>query len=158
MKNKILLMKRSAMATRQKYTILSNELTRRLSNCHLEGTSDMEKREVIEQFTRQVKNSGFVRSEAREIVISGIKGWKSRHAKRREEGIPFYRSARSTIGKRFKKKLTEKSNWWRDKKRKLEDLEEEEESPRKYRKPNENKESDKHPMIEKVEAQKKKKE
>ena len=38
MKNQILLMKRSAMATSQKYTILANELTRRLSNCSLEGT------------------------------------------------------------------------------------------------------------------------
>ena len=52
MKNQLLLMKRSAMATRQKYTILANELTRRLSNCHLEGTPHGEKERIIEEFTR----------------------------------------------------------------------------------------------------------
>ena len=124
MKNQILLMKRSAMATSQKYTILANELTRRLSNCSLEGTSNDDKILVVEDFTRQIKNSGFTRSEAREIVTSGIKGWKSRHARRAEEGLPFYRNAKSTVGKRYKKKLTEKSNWWREK-RKLEDIDEE---------------------------------
>ena len=36
MKNQILLMKRSAMSTRQKYTILANEPYRRLSNCNME--------------------------------------------------------------------------------------------------------------------------
>ena len=65
MKNQILLMKRSAMATRQKYTILANELTRRLSNCHMAGTDDSEKERVMEEFTRQIKNSGFSRAEAR---------------------------------------------------------------------------------------------
>ena len=110
MKTQILLMKRSAMATSQKYTILANELTRRLSNCSLEGTSNDDKILVVEDFTRQIKNSGFTRSEAREIVTSGIKGWKSRQARRAEEGLPFYRNAKSTVGKRYKKKLTEKSN------------------------------------------------
>ena len=57
-------------------------------------------------------------------MTSGIKGWKSRQARRAEEGLPFYRNAKSTVGKRYKKKLTEKSNWWREK-RKLEDIDEE---------------------------------
>ena len=128
MKNQILLMKRSAMATRQKYTILANELTRRLSNCHMAGTDDSEKERVMEEFTRQIKNSGFSRAEAREIVVSGLKVWKNKQARRAVEGNGFYRSEGSTLGQRFKKKLTGKSSWYKEKaKRKLEDIEEEEE-------------------------------
>ena len=125
MKNQILLMKRSAMATRQKYTILSNELTRRLSNCHIEGTTIQEKVRVVEDFTRQLKNSGFSRSESREMVISGIKGWLRKQARRRREGQPFYRSARSTLAGRTKKKLTEKATWYKQK-RKAEEMEDDE--------------------------------
>ena len=128
MKNQILLMKRSAMSTRQKYTILANELCRRLSNCNMEGNPIEEKIRIIEEFTRQIKNSGFKRAEAREIVVSGIKGWKSKHARRKEDGMPFYRSAKSTLAKRYKKKLTEKSNWWKEKNT-LEKIDEEQDRP-----------------------------
>ena len=93
MKNKVLLMKRSAMATKQKFTILSNELTRRLSNCDREGTDQAEKDRICEEFIRQLRNSGFGRCEVREMVLSGIKGWLRRHQRREQEGVGFYRSA-----------------------------------------------------------------
>ena len=50
MKNQVLLMKRSAMASKQKYQILSNELTRRLSNCNRAGTEQAEKNGSCEEF------------------------------------------------------------------------------------------------------------
>ena len=60
--------------------------------------------------------------------MSGLKGWKNKQARRAVEGNGFYRSAGSTLGQRFKKKLTGKSSWYKEKaKRKLEDIEEEEE-------------------------------
>ena len=69
MKTQIMLEKDSAMANRQKYTIQSNELTRRLYNIdeNLE-TKKEEIEQVIEAYTRQLKNSGWERKDAREMV------------------------------------------------------------------------------------------
>ena len=51
------LMRLSAMASKQKFNILSNELIRRLSNINKEGTELKEKKRVIEEFTKEMKNS-----------------------------------------------------------------------------------------------------
>ena len=68
MKNQILLMKRRAKATKQNHNILANEFIRCLSNYNLEGTTIQEKIRVVEEFTRQLKNSEFSRAEARKMV------------------------------------------------------------------------------------------
>ena len=60
--------------------------------------------------------------------MSGLKGWKNKQARRAVEDNEFYRSAGSTLGQRFKNKLTGKSSWYKEKfKRKLKEIEEEEE-------------------------------
>ena len=60
------------MGTRQKHSILANEISRRLYN--IEGFEREEKEEevveVIEDYTRQLKNSGWSRKECRQIVTS----------------------------------------------------------------------------------------
>ena len=113
-------MKRSAVAIKQKYNILSNELTRRLATGNIEGTKVQNKTRVIEEFTRQVKISGFTRSESREMVISGIQSWLEKQARRILEGQPLYRSARSTLTGRTRKKLC-----WYKHERKAEEMEDE---------------------------------
>ena len=135
MKNQVLLMIRSAMATKQKYTILANELTRRLSNCNREGTDQGEKDRICEEYIRQLKNSGFGRAEVREMVVSGVKGWLRRHKRRVQEGIEFYRSAANSLQSRAKKKLLGKSNWYKEK-RKADEIDEKDDSPSKTRKGN----------------------
>ena len=60
----------------------------------------------------------------KEVVISGMKGWKSK-MKRRVLTGRMYRSAKSTLPTRCRKKLTEKTSWYRKRKR----MEDEEEDP-----------------------------
>ena len=57
----------------------------------------LETKVVVEQFTKELKVSGYTRAEAKEIVVSGLIGWK-RKMKRREGAI--YRSAKSTLASR----------------------------------------------------------
>ena len=65
------------MGIKQKHTILGNELTRRLYNIDEElEEAETEIEKVIENFTRQAKNSGWGQKETREMVVSGYRGWK----------------------------------------------------------------------------------
>ena len=113
MKSQVMLEKESAMSTKQKITIQSNELTRRLYNVdeELEG-KDEEVTDIVENFTRQLKNSGWGRKEAREMVVSGFKGWRRRLEKRMEEGASQYRSAGMSLMTRSRKKLTGREDWF----------------------------------------------
>ena len=65
---------------------------------------------IIETLIQELKNSGYNRKYSREIVVSGILGWKRKIARRIQEGKPFYRSAPSTLAQRCRKKLTEKTS------------------------------------------------
>ena len=88
----------------------------------------------MEHFIMQCKTSGYTRHETREGVVSGLKGWKRKCWRRERDGIELYRSARSTLGNRVKKKLTEKSSWYKNKRKREEedvDSNEKEHSPRK---------------------------
>ena len=115
MKTPFILMERSAMGDQQKYAILSNELIRRLSTIDTEYVTVAEIMEVIEVFICEMKSSGYSREQTRNTVISGIKGWKRKVEKRRKEGVPFYRSAKSTLSGRVRKKLLERETWYQDK-------------------------------------------
>ena len=116
MRTPFLTMQRSAMAEQQNMAILSNELVRRLSNIHREAPQK-EIVGVIEHFTQQVVTSGFKRKQAREIIVSGVLGWKRKLLRRKRAGIPFYREGKSTLSGRFKKKLTGRENWYKKRKR-----------------------------------------
>ena len=63
-------MARSGMGTQQKVQILANELTKRLSNINETRTDKQEKIKVIEQYTRELKNSEFGIRTAQEIIKS----------------------------------------------------------------------------------------
>ena len=78
MKTPLVLMERSGMAQHQKYQILSNELTRRLSNIQLETIPHTEILEKIEQLTKELKNSGYNQHQSKEIVAAGIRGWQNK--------------------------------------------------------------------------------
>ena len=50
--------------------------------------------------------SGYGRGQAREIIVSGLRGWMNKKKRREENGQEFYRSAASSLATRYKKKLT----------------------------------------------------
>ena len=114
-KTPYVLVQRSAMSQKQKYNILANEMIRRLSNGDKEGTSQDEKNRVVEELTKEMKSSGWERNETREVIVSGILGWERKHERRKNEKTDFYRSAASTLSKRCRKKLTEKTSWYKGK-------------------------------------------
>ena len=61
--------------------------------------------------------SGYERSQAREVVCSGVIGWKRKILRREREQQGFYRHGKSTLKSRNKKKLLEKTTWFRERKR-----------------------------------------
>ena len=111
MKTPLEIMKNSALSDNQRYSILSNELIRRLSNTNHVDQDMEDVLTITETLIQELKNSGY----NREIVVSGILGWKRKIARRIQEGKPFYRSAPSTLDQRCKKKLTEKTSWYKNK-------------------------------------------
>ena len=108
------------MSENQKYSILSNELVRRLSNIS-PGVDITEK--IVVLVTTQMKSSGYSRMEIVKAVCSGAKGFKGK-VKRRDlegiEGIGFYRTSKSTLKQRVKKKLTQKTSWYKARRKKEE--------------------------------------
>ena len=115
MKTPFVLMERSGTSYQQKFNILTNELTRRLSNIQRETIPQEEIKDKIEEFIGELKNSEYNQKQAKEIVSCGIRGWKSKIRKRKRDNIPFYRLAKDTIDDRMKKELTEKESWYKDK-------------------------------------------
>ena len=65
--------------------------------------------QIVETLIQELKIYGYDRKSPREIIVSGVLGWKRKIARRKQENKPFYRSASSTLAQRCKKKLTEKT-------------------------------------------------
>ena len=116
MRNHILIPERSAMPIKQKMNILSNEIIRRLSNIKVECAEEKEVVKVMDQFTVQMKGSGYDRKKTKEVVEAGALGWMRKRKRREEERTKFYRSASSTLRTRIRKKLIDKTNWYKDSK------------------------------------------
>ena len=106
---------KSAMAKTQRMNILSNDLVRRVSNVKLEQAEEGEVLRIVDQYTGQLKTSGYGRKKCREIVIAGLVGWKRKRSRRLEKGGGFYRGAASTLGTRIRKKLLDKVTWYKPK-------------------------------------------
>ena len=112
MRTPLVIMERSAMSTKQKYSILANDLVRRLSNMGQSITMD-EYVGVIDDYTYKLKASGYNQDQAREVIMSGLRGYKNKKERRKREGQPFYRPAKKTLSTRVRKKLMEKNTWYK---------------------------------------------
>ena len=116
MKNPVVIQKRSAMGRNQKYQILSNELVRRMGNISMGGKNETEEKiRVVEEYTVQLKTSGYNYKETQEIIRSGCIGFKRRKERRTREGIPYHREGYRTLEGRVKKKLMDKKSWYKRK-------------------------------------------
>ena len=151
MKTPYVLMKRSAMSEQQKMSILSNELIRRLSNINDEETSDDEKIVVLESYIKEMKTSEYGRKQIKESLVSGVVGWRRKQARRKTSGEDFYRSGKSTLSGRCRRKLMEKTTWYKPK-RKREEEDDEFESPVKRQKMSRNWKAEKPPKNAKIKA------
>ena len=135
MKTPYVIMERSGMSHQQKHQILSNELVRRLSNIQIDEIPHKEILEKIEEFIGELKNSEYNRKQSREIVNSGIRGWKNKIKKRKRQNIPFYRLAQETVDSRLEKQLTERESWYKERLNEDED-DEDPENSKKFKKMN----------------------
>ena len=109
MRSQLVMMQRSAQGEQQKMDILSNELVRRLSNVS-EGVDFEESLQIVNHYTKQLKNSGYEWKQSREIVICGLRGYLNKCDRREKAGETFYRKAGKTLNKRVRKKLLEKTS------------------------------------------------
>ena len=114
MKTPFVVMKDSAMGQSQKISILSNDLLRRLSNCS-ETVEMSEKVQIIDDYTETLSVSGYSKREIKEIIESGLTGFVRKVERLRKAGIPFHRPASMTLQGRIRKKLLEKTNWYKSK-------------------------------------------
>ena len=79
---------------------------------------------VTEHYISQLKNSGYSRKQAREVVICGMVGWLRKLERREKQGQGQYLAARLTLEERDEKKLLEKTSWYKENgKRKRENAE-----------------------------------
>ena len=118
MQTPLVTMERTAMAAQQKHAILANDLVRRLTMIK-EDVATEEKIEVVDKFTKKLKTSGYNQNQCTELVTSGVKGFKNKVKNRKKNGQPLYRNAKSTLKGRIKKKLVEKTSWYKQKKKLL---------------------------------------
>ena len=105
------------MSNQQKYSILVNDLVRRLSNINKNIVSKEEIPRMTEQFIQMPVTSVYDRKQSIEDLVCGIRGWKSKIRRREEEGKGFYTPATSTLASRYRKKLTAKTSCYKTKKK-----------------------------------------
>ena len=89
---------------------------RRLFNTK-ETISQSRKDQIVDEFSLKLLRSGYSISSARQVLISGIRCLQRKVSHAKESGVPLHRSAQSTLGSRLKKKLTEKSSWFKGSKK-----------------------------------------
>ena len=118
MKNPYNVMKSSAMSEKSKIQILSQDLVRRMQNV-CQTISQSEKNEIIDNYSDRLFRSGYSQSQVREIIVSGLVGYENKLARAARQNIPLHRPAAATLKNRLHKKLTQRQNWFKDKKKKV---------------------------------------
>ena len=95
---------------------LSNDLTRRLLNTS-ESLGDDERIDVINKYSQKLVNSGYRVEQIRKVIINGIKGYERRlRESMRPGGRRLHRTAKESSGRRMRKKILDKTEWFRKKK------------------------------------------
>ena len=112
-KTPYVIMANSAVSKQQLIQILSNETTRRITNINKDKNPIEEYVNVLDKKTQELRNSGYNHQTAKEIIVSGIRGWKARTSRKENSGQEIYRAAKKTLFNRTRKKLTSRENWYK---------------------------------------------
>ena len=104
--------KDSAMEENSKIQTVSNDLVRRLSNTRGSMGAD-EQCKVVDGYAQKLVNSGYQLDQVRKILVNGIKGFEGRKARCAREGRKLYRTAKESMGARYRKKLLAKTCWYK---------------------------------------------
>ena len=137
--------RKSAMPENMRMSTLNQEMVRRMMNTS--ELLDIKVRVgVVDEYCQKLCNSGYGKEQTIRVVTGGLTCYEKRVAiSKDKESLkyrPLHESAAGTAGKRMKKKLLGKSNWFKNKKRPLEEDDDHGQedplggrSPRKKRKP-----------------------
>ena len=116
MKNPYCIMKSSAMSEKSKIQILSQDLIRRMQNT-CQTIPQSERNKIVDSYTDRLVRSGYSQSQVREIIVSGLMGYENKVTRAKRDNIPLHRPAAATLKNRLHKKLTQKQNWYKGKKK-----------------------------------------
>ena len=95
-----------------KVQIVSNDLVRRLLN-NSEDLGAESKREIVNNYSQKLVNSGYRSEQVRRIILNGMKGYEGKRQRTLKNGTKLHRSAEDSLGERTRKVLLGKSNWFR---------------------------------------------
>ena len=87
---------------------------RRMSNT-TERLGQEDRDKIMNRFADKLRQSGYNRIQAREIITSGLKGYESRRRREMEGGVPIHRMKHSTQRGRDLRKMLTKNNWFKNK-------------------------------------------
>ena len=109
--------KNSAMEENAKMKTLANDLTRRMLNTS-ESMAIEERVKIVDGYAKKLLTSGYGIEQTRRIIINGIKGYAKKLSESRKlGGRKLHRKAAESSGKRSRKKLLDKSEWFKIMKR-----------------------------------------
>ena len=60
-------------------------------------------------------NSGYNVAQGRQIIVAGIRGYRRKVKISQETGTDLHRSAASSLASRIKKKIFERTTWFKEK-------------------------------------------
>ena len=107
---------KTAMDENNKMKTLSNELTRRLLNTS-ESLGDTVGIQVVDSYSQKLMNSGYRKEQIQKIIINGIKCYERKLGECRNGTRKLHRTGQDSSGSRYRKKVTNKTEWYRKKKK-----------------------------------------
>ena len=114
------IMETSALSETTKISSLSQDLIRRMLNTS-ERVPQEERDRIIEVYTSKLYRSGYKKQQVREIIEAGLKGYETKLAKAAKTGTKLHRPARTTAAARQRKKLLNKTTWFKTSRKAVEE-------------------------------------
>ena len=110
--NRFTMMARSALPHKVKRSTLSNEALRRLLCCS-PNLEEHKKTEVMEEYARMLKRSGYPERFRHEIISDAVQGFKNMQKREIEGGQPVDRPRNYDEEGRRRRKLDKRGRWYR---------------------------------------------
>ena len=110
--NRFTMMARSALPLKVKRSTLSNEALRRLLCCS-PNLEEHKKMEVMEEYARMLKRSGYSERFRHEIISDAVQGFKNMQKREEEGGRPVDRLRSYDEAGRRRRKLEKGGRWYR---------------------------------------------
>ena len=110
--NRFTMMARSALPLKVKRSTLSNEALRRLLCCS-PNLEEHKKTEVMEEYARMLKRSGYSERFRHEIISDAVQGFKNMQKREEEGGQPVDRPRNYDEVGRRRRKLEKGGRWYR---------------------------------------------